>query len=243
MVKKFEALYRDFQDLKLFTKKFVPRDEVNEAMQSVLQEVKTVKVNSVSLANFNAALKSKADDNQVQRLITALRGAMGNLEARSSAVGYLRCLICDKPVNSVTTTFDEAALSARERRRASSTGGNNQTNTTPDKKRPHTTSSDGRLLLDAIGTNTTDENRLKNDVKRSSIGGAGPGSQKIRILHKLSDFDDEISTVDGSSSSKFESPSHAVSEVNSLRVAVDLPAIKLSNKVCYFMYFIQVIFA
>lgn len=39
MKQRFEMLYRQFQDLERFNKQFVPRDEVTEAMQAVLNEV------------------------------------------------------------------------------------------------------------------------------------------------------------------------------------------------------------
>lgn len=199
--RKFEALHKEFQDLKAFSKQYVPREEVNEAMQSVIQEIKQVKLNSVGLSNFNAALKTKADDTQVQRLITALRGAMGNLEARNSAAGYLRCLLCDKPVNNVTAGFDDPINAAsREQTPDKRRGNNNQSDKTPDRLRPATT--------ERARPSSIDES--DDSIKRS----ASLRSQKFKKLPKLADFDDELTSMDGSKS-----------EVNLLRASLDLPVI------------------
>ena len=64
---RFEALHNEYTDLKLYNKRFVPREEVNEAMQSLVREIKAVKSHAVSTQVFNEALKTKADEGQLQK--------------------------------------------------------------------------------------------------------------------------------------------------------------------------------
>ena len=66
---RFEALHNEYTDLKLYNKRFVPREEVNEAMQSLVREIKAVKSHAVSTHVFNEALKTKADEGQLQKYV------------------------------------------------------------------------------------------------------------------------------------------------------------------------------
>jgi hypothetical protein len=88
--------------LRTFTEQYVPRDEVQEAMRAVIHEVKALKTSSITNNAFNEALKRKADETDVARLIKSLTEAMGNVDGRtSSSIVHTKCLVCDAPVNTI----------------------------------------------------------------------------------------------------------------------------------------------
>jgi len=60
LTRRFELLYRQFQDLGAHLSSFVPRTEVEAAMHTVLNEVKIIKSNYVDVATVREKLKKKS---------------------------------------------------------------------------------------------------------------------------------------------------------------------------------------
>ena len=85
---------------------------------------------------------------------------MGNLEARNeSSAGYLRCMICDKPVNTITSEISgsrPAISSSSPSRQSDDRGSNNRVNSAPSRRRPHTTDSSDRAHQSGRGTRSVE---------------------------------------------------------------------------------------
>ena len=69
LLTRFDMLGKQQLDLHNFCGSFVPREEVHEAMKAVINEVKTLKQNTVNHALFRDGLKSKADITEVERYV------------------------------------------------------------------------------------------------------------------------------------------------------------------------------
>jgi hypothetical protein len=105
---RLDLLVKQFKDLQDGCNLFVPREEVHEAMQAVLHEVKLVKLNSVNVNRFKAGLESKADAQEVQKLVVTLNTAVGDMMGTNvTAAGKAKCLLCDKPVGSVVNHVEK----------------------------------------------------------------------------------------------------------------------------------------
>lgn len=72
LTSRFDLLLKHFQDLQGFCNAFVPRDEVHEALQAVLGEVKTIRGTSVTFNTFKEAMKMKADSDEVKKLVCSI---------------------------------------------------------------------------------------------------------------------------------------------------------------------------
>jgi hypothetical protein len=71
-------------------------------MRAVIHEVKTLKSSAITTNTFTEALKRKAEEADVQRLIKSLTEAMGNVDGRTgSSIVHTKCLVCDAPVNTL----------------------------------------------------------------------------------------------------------------------------------------------
>lgn len=98
--------FKDVTDLTLPT--LVPREEVHEALQAVLHEIKLVKLNTINVNRFKQGLDTKADAEEVKRLVETLNQAVGDMMGTNvAAAGKLRCLLCDKPVGSVVKDVEK----------------------------------------------------------------------------------------------------------------------------------------
>lgn len=64
---RFELVHRHFKDLEVFCDSFVPRIEVEEAMQALFQEIKAMKSQSVTQVMLRDGLKFKADADELNR--------------------------------------------------------------------------------------------------------------------------------------------------------------------------------
>lgn len=96
--RRFEMLYRQFQDVLKKLSYFVPREEVEQALLTLLDEVGAIKNSTVDKIAFNEKLKKKADTYDVEKLLKILQGTVGNPSGGSAAM-HAKCLVCDKPVN------------------------------------------------------------------------------------------------------------------------------------------------
>ena len=67
MMARFEMLTKQCGDLKEYCEKYVPREEVHEAMKAVIGEVKLIKKNYVPSNVFKEGLRLKADMEEVDR--------------------------------------------------------------------------------------------------------------------------------------------------------------------------------
>jgi uncharacterized coiled-coil protein SlyX len=65
--KRFEMLYKQFQDVQKKIGFYVPRTEVEQAITALLEEVGTMKLNSVDKTTFVEKMKKKADNVEVDR--------------------------------------------------------------------------------------------------------------------------------------------------------------------------------
>eukprot|EP01035_Chromulina_nebulosa_P019387 gene19387-25256_t len=109
LVKRFDILHKHFRELQMFCGTFVPRDEVHEAMQAVVNEVKVIRSSAVTIPVFKDALKLKADNEELQRLISTLSAAIGDFSGLSnSSALHAKCLVCDKPVTSLSSAVTYA---------------------------------------------------------------------------------------------------------------------------------------
>jgi len=95
---RFELLYTQFQDLQKGVASYVPRSEIEVALQALLDEVKAVRKSAVDRDSFNEKLKKKADHMEVERLLSILSGSIGDPSSGKAAAMH-KCLVCDKPVN------------------------------------------------------------------------------------------------------------------------------------------------
>lgn len=85
IINRFDKLYNQFQDLVSHCAGFVHRDEVESALQSIVAEVKALKVMSSDVDALKKAIGKKAENWEVQRLISILSGGM-----TEPAVGKLK---------------------------------------------------------------------------------------------------------------------------------------------------------
>jgi hypothetical protein len=100
---RIELLLKHLQELQEKCNTFIPRDEVQEAMKAVLYEIKVIKMNTVNVNKFKEVTESKADKEEVQKLMGVLSGALSDMMGMNvSASAKARCLLCDKPVSSVS---------------------------------------------------------------------------------------------------------------------------------------------
>lgn len=98
--KRFELLYRQFQDLMAHCASFVPREEIEAALHTVLTEVKAVKSSYVDAVTLREKLKKKADSSDLDKLLTLLSANLAENERAASAL-HQKCLVCDKPVGTI----------------------------------------------------------------------------------------------------------------------------------------------
>lgn len=99
--KRFDLVFDHFQDLQKFCAGFVPREEVELAMKALLNEVKYIKLNAVTAPVLKEGLKLKADASEMNRVVEALTFSIGSLQGKNNAAAVHKCLMCDKPVNTI----------------------------------------------------------------------------------------------------------------------------------------------
>jgi len=103
--KRIDMILLQMQDLKTNHDLLVPRDEVQEAMTAVLREVKLMKMNLVNVNRFKEGLDTKADAEEMRKMVEALSVAVGGLMGTNvSAMAKTKCLLCDKPVAGIIKT-------------------------------------------------------------------------------------------------------------------------------------------
>lgn len=68
--KRFEILHLHFRDLEVFCDSFVPRKEVEDAMQAIFKEVKNMRATGVTMQMLKDSLKLKADADEFKRYMS-----------------------------------------------------------------------------------------------------------------------------------------------------------------------------
>jgi hypothetical protein len=99
---RFDLVHNQFRDLQKYVTEFVRRDEVEQAMQALLNEVKNIRMNSITPNVLKEGLKLKADAVEMKRLIESLSSAVGDGKSKAAAI-HAKCLICDKPVKTLSS--------------------------------------------------------------------------------------------------------------------------------------------
>jgi len=95
---RMDRLFKNMQENNSKLGGFVPRQEIETALQALLNEVKAVKNACVDKDALEEKLMFKADEAKVERLLAALEGTVGDpISTHSAAIQ--KCLVCDKPVN------------------------------------------------------------------------------------------------------------------------------------------------
>lgn len=160
---RLDLFHKKLQDINNKTDGFVPRQEIETALQALLNEVKSVKGICIDSNALEERLKSKADNDEVERLLTLLQGTVGDpWYSRKAAIQ--KCLVCDKPVNpfnqspsrpsSPTSYFDKTSANPES----------------PSKQRPATTSGFSRSQSNMHSypeklRQTTELNILRNSLE------------------------------------------------------------------------------
>ena len=127
---RFDVFHNLHEDLATQCDLYVPREEVEQALRALLNEMKLMKTNSVAPDHMKEALKLKANNAEVQkcvvlfvfsvhgadavfvpfsslplacRLVGALTAALGDVAGKTNVASavHARCLVCDKPVKSI----------------------------------------------------------------------------------------------------------------------------------------------
>lgn len=194
--KRFELLYRQFQDLMAHCASFVPREEIEAALHTVLTEVKAVKSSYVDAVTLREKLKKKADSSDLDKLLTLLSANLAENERAASAL-HQKCLVCDKPVGTIaqappppgspSRSVESAGLfgfDKREEREASKQaargkrGGGRKGDIKIEAEYSVLKSSiDLPPLGEAAATsanNSNTGNKIKQRVRASAGGGVGP---------------------------------------------------------------------
>lgn len=107
---RFDLVHNQFRDLQKYVTEFVRRDEVEQAMQALLNEVKNIRLNSITPNVLKEGLKLKADATEMKRLIDSLSSAVGDGKSKAAAI-HAKCLICDKPVKTLATKIISSSQS------------------------------------------------------------------------------------------------------------------------------------
>jgi hypothetical protein len=133
LTQRMDKLFKNMQETSAKIGGLVPRQEIETALQALLDEVKAVKGACVDKRALEDRLRSKADNAEVDRLLSILQGTVGDpLSTQKAAIQ--KCLVCDKPVNpfqqttnrpnSPTTYFDKtSAGSPPKQQRPQTTSG------------------------------------------------------------------------------------------------------------------------
>jgi hypothetical protein len=120
-LERFDLIVKHFDDMKAQVSSFINRDEVEEAMTSLVKEVRELKAHGVDRSTFNALMQRKADQRDLVELVAGLKETIANLRDKNREVqineiegtGYrgnnsgthtaaimaARCLVCDKLVD------------------------------------------------------------------------------------------------------------------------------------------------
>jgi hypothetical protein len=98
---RFQIIISQFHELKKSMAGYVPRPEIESALQAILDEIRSVKRGSVDKEIFSEKLKMKADREEIERLLNLLAGTIGSPlnEGTTALAMRLKCLSCDKPIN------------------------------------------------------------------------------------------------------------------------------------------------
>ena len=152
---RMDKLFRNLQDTTTRINGFVPRQEIETALQALLNEVKAVKSNYVEKKTLEDQMQHKADNDEVERLLSILRGTVGDpLSVRQAAIQ--KCLVCDKPVN----PFNQQSSN----RPGSPTTYYDKVSDSPPKQRPQTTTGVPRSMPEKL-RQTAEMNILRNSME------------------------------------------------------------------------------
>ena len=195
---RMDKLYKNMQETSTRVDGLVPRQEIETALQALLNEVKAVRGACVEKKTMEDRLQHKAHNHEVEKLLSILQATVGDpLSSQQAAIQ--KCLVCDKPVNpfqqttnrpnSPTTYFDKAA--------AAGPG-------SPSKQRPQTTSGLPRTLSHPEKVRQTAEmNILRNSMELlpalddSRVGSASGNSRTGNRSNNMSAHSRRIRSAAG----------------------------------------------
>lgn len=102
--RRFDILNGQFGRVMEVLDALVTRRELEEALISVMAEVRGVRAGLIDPSLIRDKLSQKANVDDLQRLIKSLERAMGGRldDSNEAAVVQSRCLVCDKPASSAT---------------------------------------------------------------------------------------------------------------------------------------------
>lgn len=187
LTQRMDKLFKNMQENNIKVAGFVPRQEIETALQALLNEVKAVKSACVEKVALEDKLMLKADHEEVNRLLTVLEGTVGDpMTSRHAAIQ--KCLVCDKPVNPFqqqTSTRPSSPTSYYDK--PSPTRG-----ISPTKQRPQTTGTQrsSQLPYPEKLRHTAEKNILRNSMENlpalddarlgGSTNGNGSGANSAR---------------------------------------------------------------
>jgi len=106
VLERFQSLVNKQFDLEQNQEKLISKEEIQEALKAIVNEVKNIRKNCVTNNIFKEGLKGKADVQEVEKLVKTITDLLGDFNlttadlATSAAAVHAKCLICDKPVSS-----------------------------------------------------------------------------------------------------------------------------------------------
>lgn len=200
---RMDKLYRGMQETSSKLGGFVPRHEIETALQALLNEVKAIKGSSVDKASLEDRLLGKADATELTRLLSILEGTVG--DPMSARAAIQKCLVCDKPVNpflqnttrpnSPTSYFDKpggSGLSPSKQRPQTTGTGMPRSSSQPYPEKLRQTAEKNILrnsmeslpALDDLRQQSGNNNGVQNSARGSSRGAAASNlsahSRRIR---------------------------------------------------------------
>ena len=93
MQERFDLLYKHFEDMRGQTSAYIERTEVEEAMTSLVGEVKLLKANYVDRSTFAYQLDLKAEKVELSKLVDGLSVTVGELAEKSTEVGLFEASV------------------------------------------------------------------------------------------------------------------------------------------------------
>ena len=93
MQERFDLLYKHFEDMRGQTSAYIERTEVEEAMTSLVGEVKLLKANYVDRSTFTNQMDLKAEKVELSKLVDGLSLTVGELAEKSTEVGLFEASV------------------------------------------------------------------------------------------------------------------------------------------------------
>lgn len=198
LAQRFDILYGQFQEVQRGVSAFVPRPEIELALQALLDEVKSVQRTTVDKDLLFEKLKKKADRGDVDRfarlfelmwesfnflcrLLTLLSGSIGDPQNGFAAAMH-KCLVCDKPTNPFNVADDSSSPTRVRPNQSATMRAGERTGSPSQGGRPATSSG----ALGRGRTVNTEVNILRNSMETlppvHTPVGSGVSSERIKFV-------------------------------------------------------------